>query len=350
MSTVNVLGRTCVTGPDVSMYQPGTNFSAAAAAGEAFAFIKATEGVGYLDPWFGRHTAAVKASGLPWAPYHFARPGNNPTTEADWFVNQIADKGWTLPPVLDMEAPGTGAWVLTFCDRVAQRLGVAPVIYTGAYVAYDRPARLGSFTLWIAAYNAGYSPDPNPAAIGQPPSCAPWGRSWDIWQYTSSANVPGVPGRCDRSVMSYEWLTRMLGQPPTPPPPQEDIVTDDDIKKIAAATAAVAYENNNWIGRDARDGGSMYIFHADAGTKVHIETLDQVDTITGPGGLSLKNRGDMHPHITDSFTTELSDYAPGVLAKLLSERIVTVPQALTDDDLAKIAKAVNDEQVRRLST
>lgn len=250
MPSYTVAGREMRAGPDIAMYQPGAD-----PQGEDFVIIKLTEGIGYLDPWATRHAAKARAAGKPWAFYHFARPGNDPTREADWFCDMLAaNPGWTLPPVLDMEQPGTGAWVLTFCLRVLARTGWVPVIYTGAYVPFDRPTALLRFALWIAAYNAGYAVDPNPEAIGQPPSCAPWGRNWSMWQYTSSANVPGVPGRCDRSVADAAWLA---GKTPTPVPEDDMPYSPDQLTALmvtAAQTATVPF-----IARDPSDGG-MYVF------------------------------------------------------------------------------------------
>lgn len=281
-----VQGRVCVTGPDISMYQPGANLPLAASAGEALFVIKATEGVGYLDPWWTRHAASAQASGRPWMPYHFARPGNDPTREADWFAQIINGTAGWFRWVLDMEQPGTGAWVLTFCDRVKQRTGRDGVIYTGAYVAYDRPAGLMQYPLWLAAYTAGYSPDPNPETMSPPPPCAPWGRDWEMWQYTSSASVPGIPGRCDHNVIDVVWLTEVTGQqptPPAPPPPEDDMPYSPDQLR------AIIIDASRVIVRDP-DTGGVYILDEFGMTRSHLADGDAV--IRAHVELSIRFRDD----------------------------------------------------------
>lgn len=342
MSSYVVAGRPMGSGPDVAMYQPATNFRAVKMSGEDGGFIKATEGIGYLDPWFLRHAAAATAAGFPWGPYHFARPGNNAVREANWFCQIIlGTPGWTLPPVLDMEQPGTGSWVLTFCARVQAVTGIAPLIYTGAYVAYDRPQALANYALWIAAYNAGYSPDPNPEAIGQPPSCAPWGRNWSAWQYTSSATVPGVPGRCDRSVIDKNWLAAVTGQQPAPPIPEDDMpYTPEQLTAYAAAGANQA--TNPFIARDPSDGG-MYVFcrlSMDRRPLVNEDAVVLANTQLGIPFLRAAGESqDISPDLVRLFAINADDAGTAVTLD---------PIALTGI-VDQIAKAAADEEARRMA-
>ncbi len=341
MSSYVVAGRPMGSGPDVAMYQPATNFRAVKLGGEDGGFIKATEGIGYLDPWFLRHAAAATAAGFPWGPYHFARPGNNAVREVNWFCDIIlGTPGWTLPPVLDMEQPGTGQWVIDFCSQVRRRTGINPIIYTGAYVQYDRPAALTQWKLWIAAYNAGYSPDPNPEAIGQPPLCAPWGRDWVAWQYTSSATVAGVPGRCDRSVIDKNWLAAVTGQQPTPPVPEDDMPYTPE--QLTAITVQGVTAASVFIARDPSDGG-MYVFcrlSMDRRPLVNEDAVVLANTqlaipFLRPAGESQ----DISPELVHLFAINADDAGTAVTLD---------PAALTGL-VGQIAKAVADEEARRMA-
>lgn len=320
-NTYTVAGKTTVSGPDCAMYQPGTNFAAVKASGESFAIIKATEGIGYLDPWFTRHAASCNAAGLPWGAYHFARPQNDPVREANWFCQIIlANPGWTLPPVLDMEAPGTGAWVDTFCRIVEQRTET-PVIYTGAYVAYDRPSTLARYALWIAAYNAGYNTHPNPEQVGNPPLCAPWGRNWTGWQYTSSAIVPGVPGKCDRSVFETTWFHAQLGQAPPTPTPAPTPVPEDDmpytVEQLTNVVIDAVTKASVFIARDPSDGG-IYVFCRMSMDRRHLPTEQAVIDARNQLGIPWlrgddpKASQDISPSVVHLFAVNEDDVAATV--------------------------------------
>src|ERR1700679_4105731 len=66
-----------ILGIDISHYQNDVDFAKLKAAGISFVFIKATEGVDYVDPNFSTYWKAAKAFGIPRAPYHFFHPGDD---------------------------------------------------------------------------------------------------------------------------------------------------------------------------------------------------------------------------------------------------------------------------------
>jgi hypothetical protein len=78
-----------ITGPDVSTGSGEVDWNAVAAAGHAFAFIKATSGVNAVDDRFATNWQGAGAAGLRRAPYHVAapEPGRDPGDEA---VNLVA--------------------------------------------------------------------------------------------------------------------------------------------------------------------------------------------------------------------------------------------------------------------
>ena len=82
-STVICAGSTRVYGVDVSYYQGAINWPAVRAAGKQFAYIRYSDGTGFLDPNFNSNWRNAKAAGLTVGAYQFFRPSQNPTTQAD---------------------------------------------------------------------------------------------------------------------------------------------------------------------------------------------------------------------------------------------------------------------------
>jgi GH25 family lysozyme M1 (1,4-beta-N-acetylmuramidase) len=206
-----------VKGIDVSSHQhtdgDAINWAKVAAAGYKFAFIKATEGSYYVNPFYASDAAAARAAGLVIAPYHFAVPNDSSgTLQADLAMNMAGDPqagGATLPMTLDAEydpyvksdhtntcyglSPSAMvAWIQAFSAEVVRRDGVPPLIYTTAgwwNTCTDSSTALGADPLWIAEWGA------------SPTLPAGW-TSWMYWQYTSSASVPGIVTKTDVSYLS----------------------------------------------------------------------------------------------------------------------------------------------------
>ena len=101
-----------------------------------FAIIKATEGVGYVDPACDTLYQRAKKAGKLLGVYHYARPdtGNSAISEADFFVENI--KGYLNEAilVLDWEEGDLGntTWAKSFLDRVKEKTGIKPLIYMSA--------------------------------------------------------------------------------------------------------------------------------------------------------------------------------------------------------------------------
>jgi lysozyme len=211
-----------LTGPDISNWQGNAiDWDAIVAQGASFAFCKASEGVNYADPTLPRNWVETKRVGLLRGAYHFARPdqGTSAEAEADFFLRQIQH---SLDPsdmvVLDIEV-GNGdlsAWCLTWLRHVEAALGFKPIVYTGGWFAPGRlvdPA-LGAYKLWNSAY-----------VLVSPPAYAPWSGMVALWQFSQSYWWNGA-GRCDASYFFGERAALALwGKPGAPPPPPPDLPT-----------------------------------------------------------------------------------------------------------------------------
>src|SRR5437763_16664101 len=93
-------------GIDVSKVNGEPDWGAVRGAGYAFAYIKATEGVGYVSPTLDAQLAGARNAGLVTGLYHYARPDtNSPQQDAAEFAAQLARLGASaagnLPPCLD---------------------------------------------------------------------------------------------------------------------------------------------------------------------------------------------------------------------------------------------------------
>lgn len=201
-----------IAGIDVSSHDHAVrdiNWPGVAASGVRFAYVKATEGTTYVNPYFASDYQAARRAGLYVGAYAYGRPDlGNPVGQADHFISQFR---WTpdtrtLVPFLDLEWPYGGikknscwglsprqmtTWIRAFLSRVEARIGRPPMIYTNTYwwnPCTGRDASFGRYPLDIAAYTS--TPPTLPAG---------WSR-FAIWQY-----APGNPNRAgvyDRDVIN----------------------------------------------------------------------------------------------------------------------------------------------------
>ncbi|GAB2742418.1 lysozyme [Kitasatospora kifunensis] len=190
---------TQTAGLDVASYQGDVNWSATAANGAGFAYVKATEGTGYTNPYFAQQYDGSYDAGLIRGAYHFALPNaSSGATQADYFVGHGG--GWsadgrTLPPALDIEYNPYGAscyglsqgamvsWIQDFSDTVDNLTGRYPTIYTTTDWWSSCTGNYGGFgatnPLWIARYDSSPGTLPNGWAYQS------------FWQYADSGTFPG---------------------------------------------------------------------------------------------------------------------------------------------------------------
>lgn len=183
---------------DVSNNQRVIDWRRVAESGVRLAFVKATEGRHYTDPYFSRNRAEAASHGIRVGAYLFARPESGDwQAQAQRFaavVGRLARH--ELRPVVDLET-GNPARVEAFAHLLSQeirrRLGVTPLLYS--YSAYLEAMRLSKPIgggLWLASYGRNDGRDHGAVAP------RPW-RRWVAHQFTSNARFPGVPGAVDVS-------------------------------------------------------------------------------------------------------------------------------------------------------
>ena len=88
-----------VRGVDVSSYQGEIDWQVLASQGIRFAFIKATEGSGFVDPCFSRNMADALGTDLKVGAYHFFSYDSGGETQVLWEKADPVCHGSVLPPV-----------------------------------------------------------------------------------------------------------------------------------------------------------------------------------------------------------------------------------------------------------
>lgn len=220
-----------IRGIDVSSHQGQVDWPAVAAAGYAFAIVKATGGDQYANPHFADQFAGAQAAGLAVGIYHFdGEPSvhtGTPQEEAAWFLAHLPNP---LPAgtllALDAEETATRDVdrYLAWLKIVQAATGVTPLFYTYPNFINEasgqRWADLSDYPLWYAWY---------PTNVGDitqkslPSAPAGWPRV-TIWQYSGGSTVPGTSfptdlNRFDGSVSDLRALGKAgtLTTDTTPP-------------------------------------------------------------------------------------------------------------------------------------
>lgn len=190
-----------VDGIDVASHQhPGNSaidWTAVKSDGQNFAFIKATEGTGYVNPFFTADSFKAQSAGVTPGSYHYAKPGfGNARAQADYYAATLATGPQpSLPPVLDLEETGgldpvsLQKWVRDWVDQIKIKTGRQPIMYTYYNFWINSMGNTTEFSdlpLWLAYYSDSL---PNPLPGG-----------WDnvtFWQYSSTGQVNGIQGNVD---------------------------------------------------------------------------------------------------------------------------------------------------------
>jgi len=218
-----------IKGIDVSSHQGRIDWQRVKADDISFVLIKATEGVGFVDPNLTANAAGAKAVGLPCGFYHFARPDTqsgrtvesaigDARAEADALLAVAFPKSGDLLPVLDLETAGLPparllAWTKAWLERVTERTGVKPLLYTfpGFWPKLGDPSEFGGYPLWIAHWR-----------VAAPQLPKGW-RRHTIWQYADDGHVDGIRGRVDLNRLHPRTTLADITYTPsdvTPPPRQ----------------------------------------------------------------------------------------------------------------------------------
>ena len=201
-------------GIDVSNWQKGIDLTKVPCD---FVVVKATEGNYYISEDFERQTEQVIKSGKKLGFYHYAN-GGDVKEEAEFFINNIKEYIGQGLLVLDWEGGGNPLfgkndfnWCKAWCDHVANKTGVRPIIYIQAS-AIKNVTGAGCAGLWVAQYA-----DMNPTGYQE----TPWNEgAYEclIRQYSSTGRLNGYSGNLDLNkayIDAGQW-DKLAGKKETP--------------------------------------------------------------------------------------------------------------------------------------
>lgn len=201
-------------GIDVSSHQKQIDWEQVADAGVEFAIIRAgyrgyTEGSLYKDSYFTYNIQHALDNGIEVGVYFYSQAltPQEAAEEAKLVLGWIEDYEITYPVVFDWEevsedtsrtkdAPGetVTACALTFCSLV-EEAGYIPMTYGSPSKVYNGGIQLEylqDWPFWLAHYT-----------VDQAPTSFRY--HFDMWQYTSNGEVPGIPTRVDVNLCLTDW-------------------------------------------------------------------------------------------------------------------------------------------------
>jgi GH25 family lysozyme M1 (1,4-beta-N-acetylmuramidase) len=189
-------------GIDVSSFQGNVNWGSAYGGGVRFAYVKATEGSGYTNPYFSSQINGATDNSVVAGAYDFADFNTvSATTEASHFLavaGNYVREGY-LRPALDMEGSTSMSktqvsnYVKSWASYVYSHTSVRAVVYASQSFAatyFDSTVPSIPSQLWEAHYNGAN------LYTGSPGSTTPYS-TWTFWQVSSTGSVPGVSGNVD---------------------------------------------------------------------------------------------------------------------------------------------------------
>lgn len=163
--------------------------------------------VGYdQDKLFDEYWEALDTMNIVKGAYHYYRPNENSTKQAENFIKNVTLRKGDLRPILDIERNSTiqsqerlRTGILNWLEIVEAHYGVKPIIYTGD--TFNRHVLEGNgfedYPLWVANYN---------------PIKEPESDSWTIWQFSEKGRINGINENVDLNLLrgGYKTLESLM--------------------------------------------------------------------------------------------------------------------------------------------
>lgn len=177
----------------------------------------------YTDPQFARNYAECKRLGIPCGVYGYFKAVNREQADKElaYFKKLLTGRSFELPVAVDIEdevQQPLGKAALTdltaYMLGTAESWGVYAMLYTGLWFGstflYMGGAELKPYDVWLARY-------PKDQRKTKPEDKPKTAFAFGMWQYTSTARVPGVSTNVDMShaykdyagIISKKGLTRL---------------------------------------------------------------------------------------------------------------------------------------------
>ena len=151
-----------------------------------FAFIKATEGVTLVDPYFQRNWREAPKAGIVCGAYHYFHPRKSGKQQARFFLQIARHETGDLPMIADVETldghppERMRKELKAFLEHIESKTGRKPMIYTGLSFYRDYlEGHFDGYKLWLAHY---YQDE---LKVGD-------ATNWHFWQHSDKARVNGI--------------------------------------------------------------------------------------------------------------------------------------------------------------
>ena len=152
----------------------------------SFAFIKATEGILTVDPYFQRNWREAPKVGITCGAYHYFKPSKSGKWQARFFLQTVKVEKGDLPVVVDVEELNSVTpekmrkELKDFLTFIQTKTKVKPIIYSGMSFYQDYlSGYFAGYTLWIANYH-------------QPELKISSETQWSFWQHSDRATINGI--------------------------------------------------------------------------------------------------------------------------------------------------------------
>lgn len=173
-----------------------------------FVVVRATMGKNGVDARFKQNWEGFRPLPVKRGAYHYYRPNENSTLQAQNFIKMAKLKSGDMIPVLDIEKHSTiqskdklREGLKNWLRIVEEHYGVKPMIYTGDSFFWEVLHNHGfdEYPIWVANYN---------------PILEPETQDWIIWQFSEKGSLPGIREKIDLNVLEdgEEGLESLLIQ------------------------------------------------------------------------------------------------------------------------------------------
>jgi len=160
-----------------------------------FLVIRATMGMNGVDRRFKQNWKEAAKLSLVKGAYHYYRPNENSTEQAENFIRTVQLQSGDLIPVLDIEKHSTiqsrdrlRQGIKNWLNLVEAHFGVKPMIYTGDRFFWEVLHNQGfdEYPIWVANYNPIHEPETE---------------NWVIWQFSEKGSLERIGEHIDLNVL-----------------------------------------------------------------------------------------------------------------------------------------------------
>lgn len=169
----------------------------------------------YTDPQFARNYAECQRLGIPCGVYGYFKATNKAQADKElaYFKKLLVGKTLQLPVAVDIEdetqqtlSKSALTDLTAYCLSTVESWGVYALLYTGLWFGqtylYMGGAALKAYDVWLARY-------PKDQSKTKPEDKPKTAFTFGMWQYTSTAHIPGVvdatPGKVTNVDLSHAY-------------------------------------------------------------------------------------------------------------------------------------------------